>query len=95
VLLVGALAAGIEVAGPDGRVTVLGDDRWPMMVDGPVALDAMHAAWIDSDGDVVLRNETNLPLTLMLVSIEPAPIADESDTPCLVFCPTPLQELAS
>jgi len=95
VLLVGALAAGIEVAGPDGRVTVLGEDRWPMMVDGPVALDAMHAAWIDSDGDVVLRNETNLPLTLMLVSIEPAPIADESDTPCLVSCPTPLQELAS
>jgi hypothetical protein len=93
VLLIGALAAGIEVAGPDGRVTVLGDDRWPMMVDGPVALDAMHAAWVERDGDVVLRNETALPVTLMLVSIEAAPTAGEPGTTCPVSCPTPTQDL--
>ena len=89
VLLVGANAAGIDIEAPGGDVTVLGKDRWPMVVDGPVALDATRAGWIQNDGAVLLRNETDRPITLMLVSIEPGPASGEPRGSCPVPCPPP------
>jgi hypothetical protein len=89
VLLVGANASGIDVEAPGGDVTVLGKDRWPMVVDGPVALDATRAGWIENDGAVLLRNVTDHPITLMLVSIEPALTSGESGSSCPVPCPPP------
>jgi hypothetical protein len=76
-LLLGGDAGVIEVGSAGGRVAVLGEDRWAVIAEDVVQIDASHAASISGDGTVFVRNVSDAPVSLVLISIERAPIAEE------------------
>ena len=78
-LLLAGDAGVIQVGIAGGSVAVLGEDRWPVTSESVVQIDASHAASISGDGTVFVRNMSDAPVTLVLISIEKAPIPGEQD----------------
>ena len=75
-LLLGGDTGMIEIGKTGGSVVVLGEDRWPVISEGIVQLDASHAASVNGDGTVFVRNMSDTPVTLVLISIEQVPISE-------------------
>lgn len=75
-LLAGASMDGVEVASSGSPVAVRGENGWPLIAEGVVALDADHGVWIEGGCDVTLRNTSSTPVTLMLISVAVDPGMD-------------------
>ena len=54
-----------------------------------VELDAARAGWIESEDSVLVRNVTDHPITLTLISIEFVPAAGDLGTQCSGPCQAP------
>lgn len=85
-LLLGGDAGMIEIGSARATVMVLGDDRWPVITEGVVQLDANHAATISGEGIVSVRNLSDVPVSLVLISIEKAPVSERLASPCADSC---------
>ena len=73
-LLLAGDAGVIEVGSAGGSVAMLGEDRWPVESEDIVQLDASHAASVSGDGTVFVRNLSDVPVSLVLISIEKAAV---------------------
>ncbi len=69
-LLLASDVGGIEVGSVGGSVAVLGADRWPVLVEGIVQLDANQAASISEGDGVIVRNMADTPVALLVMVIE-------------------------
>ena len=69
-LLLASDVGGIEVGSVGGSVAVLGVDRWPVLVEGIVQLDANQAASISEGDGVIVRNMADTPVALLVMVIE-------------------------
>ncbi len=69
-LLIGVDAGVIEVGVAGGGIEILGEDRWPVSFEGVVEMDENQAGSISGDGAVFVRNTSDTPVTLVLISIK-------------------------
>ncbi len=76
-VMVGITAGAIEIAVSGGKVEALGENGWPLDLGSFAQIDAGHAALIGGEGTIFLRNISDVPVTLVLVSIEKASVSVE------------------
>jgi hypothetical protein len=67
----------IEIGAPGGTISTLGADQARVESGPGVPIDAAHAAFVDANGEISLRNTSEHPVALLLIAIDPTPVAPD------------------
>lgn len=70
-LLLAIDSGTVEILAPGSEIEILGDDLWPADHDDIARIDADRAASVTPEGEIVLRNTTEYPVRVLLITIEP------------------------
>lgn len=88
-VLVGTNSAGIELTGPTALFSIVGENDWAIQAEGPVTVDASHAAWVDEgSGSVIVRNTASSAVTIWLIAVRDTPKTEPGDL-CAPPCNAP------
>ena len=73
-VLVRIESGSIEISAPGGTISTLGADAYRDESANGARIDAAHAAFIDANGEISLRNTTRQSVVVLLIAIDATPM---------------------